>query len=788
MNLSAESRCAGVAQSAASDPRAEPAGALVDGAAPTFGLEWDLRTDRLRHDTAGARALGLETDDNGETGADFLARVHPADRAGLRAAIAAATPAKPTFCARYRLEAPAGQRVIQDQGRVRFDAAGSAIAVTSVSADVTADVAAHADDSRRLDLLVDVMDRLPAMVMVFDTDFADVRVNRSMSRILGWSRFDLEEQDPLTLWWPQPRGRKQARATLVHGGAGTWTDLPMMDRDGNCVDVAWSSASLPDGRRVALGIDVREQRCTERRLAALERRFRTMAETVPDILFTTDAEGRADYVNDRFYRTTGLQPGTALGEGWLDALHPHDRANARNVWREAVAQGRSLRLRYRLRCADGAYRWWESRARPITDPDSPDAKPAWFGAASDIDELVCTREALEEADRQKDEFLAILGHELRNPMAPVRNAVDLMQTHRLTEPQLAWAVGVIDRQTEQMDRLLDDLLDVSRIIRGKLHLSPRVVDIAEVVSQAVDASRQQLEARAHQFQLDVPDAPLYLEADPARLAQVLTNLLNNAAKYTPEGGHIALRVEARPGTLVLHVRDDGDGIDAELRASLFRTFTQGQRRLERTGGSKSGLGLGLAIAARITELHGGRIEVDSPGPGGGATFSVYLPRTDAPAPERASAQCAEAPAASGELSVLVVDDNRDAADGLAMLLTAMGHRVRTCHSGAEALAVAGGERLHLVLLDLGMDDMDGFETARRLRAADAVGRPMLLAAVSGYGDNRTRERARAAGFDRHLTKPVSREALAQLLCDAAAVGAREDGPADRGKAGQGGPE
>jgi len=770
MNPSAESRPEAVAQGAAPDPRAAPAGAPVGGAALTFGFEWDLRSDHLRRDTAGACALGLESDRKSETGADFLARVHPADRAGLRAAIAAATPDRPTFRARYRLQAPAGSRVIQDQGRVRFDAAGSAIAVSSVSADVTADVAAQADDSRRLDLLVDVMDRLPAMVIVFDTDFADARVNRSMSRILGWSRFDLEEQDPLTLWWPQARAREYARATLLHGGAGTWTDLPMMDRDGNCVDVAWSSADLPDGRRVALGIDVREQRCTERRLAALERRFRTMAETVPDILFTTDAEGRADYVNDRFYRTTGLAPSSALGEGWLDALHPHDRANARRVWRDAVAQGRSLRLRYRLRCADGAYRWWETRAQPITDPDSPDAKPAWFGAASDIDELVCTREALEEADRQKDEFLAILGHELRNPMAPVRNAVDLMQTQALPEPTLAWAVGVIDRQTRQMDRLLDDLLDVSRIIRGKLQLSPRVVDIAEVVGQAVDASRQQLESRHHHFRLDVPDEPLYLEADPARLAQVLTNLLNNAAKYTPEGGHIALQVEGRSGTLLLHVRDDGDGIDAELRASLFRTFTQAQRRLERTGGSKSGLGLGLAIAARITELHGGRIEVDSPGPGRGSTFSVFLPRTAAPEPREPPAQCAQASPATEAVSVLVVDDNADAAEGLAMLLSAMGNRVQICHSGAEALAAVARERPQVVLLDLGMDDMDGFETARRLRAADDAERPMLLAAVSGYGDNRTRERARAAGFDRHLTKPVSREVLAQLICDAAGGG------------------
>ncbi|WP_295886104.1 ATP-binding protein [uncultured Thiohalocapsa sp.] len=779
MNITAEPHPQKAAQ-----PPATPARANADAPAPanvlTYGFEWDLGSDRIHRDVAGSSVLGLAAGERADTGADLIARMHIADRAGLRAAIEAATPAQPTFLARYRIDTPDGCRVIQDQGRVSFDAGGKAARVTSVSADVTADAHAHAHDNRRLDLLVDVMDRLPAMVMVYDADFADVRVNNSMRRILGWTRLDLEEQDPLTLWWPQQQARARARASLAQGG-GTWADLPMLDRDGNLVDVSWASAALADGRRVALGIDVREQRATERRLAALERRFRTMAETVPDILFIADAAGRVDYVNERFYRATGLPAGSGLGHGWVQALHGDDRESARRAWRDAVAQGRELRVRYRLRCADGAYRWWETRARPIADPDNPEAAPCWFGAASDVDELVRMHQALEEADRQKDEFLAILGHELRNPMAPVRNAVDLMQTLDLPDPRLAWAVGVIDRQTKQMDRLLDDLLDVSRIIRGKLRLSPRVVAVSEVVAQAVDASAWELESRGHDFRLRLPDEPLYLNADPARLAQVLTNLLNNAAKYTADGGHVALRVEARPGTLELQVSDDGDGIDAQLRRRLFRTFSQGQRRLERTaGGSKAGLGMGLAIAARITELHGGRIEVTSDGPGRGATFSVFLPRTAAPAPQPAPARCPGAAAPTG-LSVLVVDDHADAADGLAMLLTALGHQVSICHSGAAAIGAAEQAWPHLVLLDLGMGDMDGFETARRLRALEQERRaggtqPMLLAAVTGFGDSGTRERGRAAGFDRHLTKPVSREALTALLCAAATHGF---GPTDQ---------
>jgi CheY-like chemotaxis protein len=364
-----------------------------------------------------------------------------------------------------------------------------------------------------------------------------------------------------------------------------------------------------------------------------------------------------------------------------------------------------------------------------------------------------------------------------------------MQAMHVTDPKLAWAIGVVDRQTRQMERLVDDLMDVSRIICGKMQLAPRVVAVSEVVDQALDASRQQLEARGHLLRLELPSEPLYLLADPARLAQVLTNLLNNAAKYTPEGGNVTLRVEARPDLLVISVTDDGDGIDPQLRRSLFRLFTQGPRALERTGGgSKSGLGLGLAIAARLAELHRGRIEVDSAGPGLGASFSVILPRVSAPGalPVRAHARAAAAPPA---LSVLVVDDNADAADSMAMLLSALGQHVSVCHTGAEALAAAARERPRVVLLDLGMPDMDGFEIARRLRTlekqresgpesaqqtADSGGRGapprMLLAAVSGYGDGRTRERGRQAGIDLHLIKPVSGATLAALLRDEAGNG------------------
>ncbi len=789
---------------------------------PTFGFDWDLVCDVIRRDDAGRQLLGVGA--LVESGADFLGRVHPADRDALHAALAATTAAAPTYRVRYRLRVdPGGERVVEDHGRAHFDAAGGRIGASVISADTTAQERADADNARRLDLLAEVMDRLPAMVMVYDSDFANLRVNRSMTRVLGWSRSDLADAaDPLALWWPQAGERAHARTALLRAGGG-WTDLPMTDCDGARVDVVWASAALLDGRRVAVGIDVREQRRTERRLAEIEQRFRTMAETVPDILFIADPKARAEYLNERFYSVTGMVSGAGLGHGWMAVLHPDDREGVCAAWDAAVVADAPLRIRYRLRCVDGVYRWWEARARLMAVPSAdPDAAPAWFGAASDIDELVRAQQALTDADRQKDDFLAILGHELRNPMAPLQHAVDLMRLLSPADAKLRWSIDMVERQARQMDRLLDDLLDISRVVRGKLRLERRVVALNEIIEQAIDASQPELEARGHRFDIELPDTPVYLDADPARLAQVLTNLLNNAAKYTPAGGHVRLSAEAQPGTVVLRVADNGDGIDAELRTNLFQIFTQGRHRLERTGGSsRSGLGLGLAIAARLAELHGGRIEVDSAGPGRGSTFSLFLPSVAAPA---ATPRRRKAPAQTPHgLRVLVVDDNADAADGMAMLLSALGHEVQVCRSGPEALAAAPRFRPRVVLLDLGMDGMDGFETARRLRSLESagwrdasgtdaasscagstgaeggpavetrdvghvespavgpaapdmsgsavdtgpMGAPMLLAAVSGYGDARVRERGRAAGFDRHFTKPVGRQALMELFCEAA---------------------
>jgi PAS domain S-box-containing protein len=503
--------------------------------------------------------------------------------------------------------------------------------------------------------------------------------------------------------------------------------------------------------------ELTEQRLAEKRLAESEARFRTMAETVPDILFTADPYGHASYVNQRYYRITGMPPGSALGMSWLEALHPDDRDGVVAAWADNTAHPKGFSMRYRLCDRSGCYRWFETRARPIFDKRGKLAK--WFGAASDVDELVRAREALEEADRQKNEFLAILGHELRNPMAPVRSAVDVMEAIDPEDSKLRWAIGVVDRQSRHMSRLLDDLLDVSRIIRGKLKLDKRLVRLEEIIEDAVDGARHLIEQRGHNLEIALPDTPVFLQVDVSRLAQVLVNLLTNAAKYTHEGGEIRLRAEARTGVVVIRVIDNGQGISEELRAGLFDAFTQGRRELNRSPG---GLGLGLAIASRLTELHGGRIEMHSAGADAGAEFSLFLPRAEPPA-ETTAVPGPRAEAPREAVKVLVVDDNEDVARSMGVLLMLLGCEVQTRFSGAEAIDAAREFQPRLVLLDIGMDGMDGFETARRLRAAEPDPERMLLVAVTGYGDPGFRSMGRKAGFDQHLTKPVGRERLTALL-------------------------
>ena len=363
---------------------------------------------------------------------------------------------------------------------------------------------------------------------------------------------------------------------------------------------------------------------------------------------------------------------------------------------------------------------------------------------------------LKETDRRKDEFLAMLAHELRNPLAPIHNAVQIYRRAAPPSRDLNSATDVIDRQVRQLTRLVDDLLDVSRITRGKVELRQEPVELSDVLQSALEASRPLIEKSEHALTIDIPGQPIRLNADPTRLAQVFLNLLNNAAKYTDPGGHICLAAERHGDEVVVRVKDNGIGIPADMLPRVFELFAQVDRSMDRADG---GLGIGLTLVERLVAMHGGTVKANSEGPGKGSEFVVRLPLAESlPVPAKEASR----PIRPAKRRILVVDDNRDAADSLGLLLQMSGHDVRTARDGLQAVEMAAKFRPDVVLLDIGLPKLNGYETARRIREMEG-GQNVLLVALTGWSQDEDRRRSREAGFDHHLNKPVEWSELEQLL-------------------------
>ncbi|MBY0525621.1 MAG: PAS domain S-box protein [Gemmataceae bacterium] len=639
-----------------------------------------------------------------------------------------------------------------------------------------------------------------------------------------------------------------------------------------------------------VGVDITEQERTQQALRQAEARWRTMAEALPNLVWTDLPDGQCDWLSSQWGKYTGIPESELLGLRWLErVIHPDDRQRTLDCWRAACADQGDYDVEYRIRRYDGEYHWFKTRGVPIRDEQG--RITYWFGTCTDIEDhkraerqladahqflnssldalsshiavldengiilavnaawrrfadgnrftgrnygigadylqaweansaecmeaemvaglkdvlagrapsfefeypchspteqrwfvMRATRfqapgplrvvvahedvtkrmraeEALKEADRRKDNFLATLAHELRNPLAPIRNAVELMQRSSGDPAAIQQARGILGRQVGQMVRLVDDLLDISRITSGKLQLRGERVQLADVVQNAVETSRPFIDAQAHELTLTLPQEPIYLDADPTRLSQVLSNLLNNAAKYTERGGHIWLTVECQGSQAVVSVRDTGIGIPADHLRHIFTMFSQVAPALDR---SQGGLGVGLALVRGLVELHGGAVEAHS-SPGEGSEFIVRLPRIEAPAdaPTETVRECKSATSET-TLRVLVVDDNRDGAESLALMLRMVGHDTRTAHDGVEAVQAAAAFRPDVVLLDIGMPRMNGYEAARHIRE-QPWGKRMVLVALTGWGQEEDKRRATEAGFHYHLTKPVEPGALEKLL-------------------------
>ncbi|HEX4928090.1 MAG TPA: PAS domain S-box protein [Burkholderiales bacterium] len=601
-------------------------------------------------------------------------------------------------------------------------------------------------------------------IFLLDRDGRIITWNPGAERIKGYRAAEIIGQHFSRFYPPEAVERRWPQQELELAAArGRFEDEGWrLRKDGSRFWASVVITALHDDRGELLGFgkitrDLTQRRRQEESLRQSEERFRLMVDAVKDYaIFMLDADGRVVSWNPGAERIKGYTAAEVIGQHF-SLFYPEEARRRR--WPEqqlatAREQGRVEDENLRVR-KDGSTFWAHVVMTPVRD-----AGGILRGYAKVVRDLTDRKriEALEKAERQTNEFLAMLAHELRNPLAPISNALNLLARKPTSDPAELWVREVLQRQTGQMSRLVDDLLDVSRITRAAVVLDKKPVDLRRVVRTAADASRQWFEERAHAFEVSLPEEALMVEADEVRLNQVVQNLLHNAAKYTPPGGRIALALARADGRGLIRVRDSGIGMSDELLSSAFDLFRQGNQGLER---SQGGLGVGLTLVQRLVTLHGGSVEARSEGPGRGSEFVVRLPLREEPAIVRQAAAVPTPQAGPGR-RILLVDDNQDAAQSLRLLLEADGHEVRVADDGASGLEMARAYRPEVMLLDIGLPKMDGYEIARRIRA-DAALQGTMLVAVTGYGQMHDRARASASGFDHHLVKPVEYRQLQELL-------------------------
>ncbi len=530
-------------------------------------------------------------------------------------------------------------------------------------------------------------------------------------------------------------------------GLARWVEAtarPIKDAQGRVVEV------------MLIHEDVTDRLMAERELRASEAQFRTIADAIPQMVWSTLPDGYHDYYNRQWYEFTGTPLGSTDGEGWNGMFHPDDQPRAWGVWRHSLETGEPYEIEYRLRHRSGEYRWVLGRAQPVRDEQGRIVR--WMGTCTDIHEQKRVRDELLATNRRKDDFLAMLAHELRNPLAPISAAAHLLKAAPSDPTKIARSADIIARQVRHMTELVDDLLDVSRVTRGLVELEHQPVEIKAVLGHAIEQARPLIESRGHQLTTRMPAGEVHVLGDRTRLVQVVSNLLNNAAKYTPANGALSLVLTVGEQVEIC-VADDGSGIEAALLPHVFDLFIQGERTPDRAQG---GLGLGLALVKSLVELHGGRVTAASEGRGRGAMFTVTLPLLNAEAVPTPAPQPVPNAAAEAGLCVLLVDDNQDAAETLGLLLESLGHEVRLAHDPAHALAAMEAAAFDAFVLDIGLPGMDGYALARELRAR-GKGRPAIFIALTGYGSANDRQRGGDAGFDHYLVKPADLEELARVL-------------------------
>ena len=659
------------------------------------------------------------------------------------------------------------ERAIDDSAAPIRDASGVVIGVVLVFHDITERRRIERAVQDALEYAENIVETVREPMLVLDGQLRVRTANRSFYRTFRVTKPDTEGRLLYDLGngqWDIPKLRSLLEEILPQNTAlNDYEVAHDFEAIGPKVMLLNARRIYREGNETELILlaieDITERRRIEDERRELETRFTSLVKNIRDhSIFTLDPQGQITSWNREAERILGYGEAEVLGQHFSIIFSPEDRQAdvPGHELRIALREGRAEDERWHVR--KGGERFW---ALGIVTPtqDATGKHTGFSKILRDMTDRKRAEEALQLADRRKDEFLATLAHELRNPLAPLRNGLQLIRLtpDRATREQ---AREMMDRQLGQMVRLVDDLLDISRISRNRLELRKARIDLRAVVQSAIETARPQIEASGHELTVTLPPQPVYLDGDLTRLAQVFWNLLNNSAKYTEPGGRISLTAELQGGEAVVTVQDNGIGIPAESLPGLFKIFSQVDRSLERAQG---GLGIGLALVKGLTEAHGGRVEVRSEGVGHGCTFIVRLAvaEGEAPADERQP----DAVARPGlKHRILVVDDNRDGAASLAMLLTVMGNDTRTAHDGLEGVEQAEAFRPDLIVLDIGLPKLNGYNACQRIREKPWAKNTLIIAAT-GWSQDEDRRRSKEAGFDYHLVKPVDAAELHRLLAE-----------------------
>ncbi|MGK4006123.1 PAS domain S-box protein [Sorangium sp. So ce1036] len=707
-------------------------------------------------------------------GLGWLDVVHPEDRSATLDAFRRAEARRASFKLDYRLRRVDGvYRWCIASGSPRLGPDGEFLGYVGSVIDIT--------ERKEAELLLRESEErfrravmaIPFPVMIHADDGQVVAVNPAWTDITGYTA---QELPTIEAWldrahWAEKdmvRARINALYALEEGTARGEIEATITTASGEHRTWLFRGAPLGKdaaGRRLVISIahDMTERKRVDDALRESEARFRMLADSMPLIVWTARPDGLIDYYNRRWYELTGVQEGAATGESWIAFLHDDDRQRCVGLWRHSVATGEPFDIKYRFwDLGARAHRWYLCRALAVRGPAGEIVR--WYGTCTDIHDQQCAEATLKEADQRKDEFLAMLGHELRNPLGPIRNAVEILQRNGLPHSLLSRACGVIERQVSHMARLVDDLLDVSRVASGRIQLRKERCDLTQLVRQTAEDYRATLEANGLTLVVEAPAEPLWVHGDHTRLSQALSNVLHNAGKFTDPGGRVTVSLSAASeGSAVIRVRDTGIGVDPAMLSRMFEPFSQADRSLER---SRGGLGLGLALVKGLVELHGGAASAESAGVGHGTEVRLSLPlsRGLEPSPDRAAPPSA---VDARPLRVLIIEDNADAAESLQMLLAMDGYQVEVALSGPAGVEAARSFRPEVILCDIGLPGgMDGYGVARALKGSLGFA-PSLMIALTGHGREEDRRRSREAGFDMHIIKPIDPSSLQDVLASVA---------------------